>query len=83
MGNTANCLNSGWRTAVINKNNEPMLPCGMVMFPQKKHMVLVMHNESTFYANDHRKTQWIHNSERPEPVHKGEGSSLLVSEMLS
>jgi len=66
-----------------DNNNEPIFPCGMAMFPQKKCVVLVTHNESTFYANDHRKTQWIHKSERPEPVRKGEGSSLMVSDFCS
>ena len=66
-----------------DNNNEPILPCGMAMFPQKKHVVLVTHDDSTFYANDHRKTQWIHKSERPEPVCKGEGSSLIMSDFCS
>ena len=63
--------------------NEPILLYGMVMFPQKKCVVLVTHNGSTFYVNDHRKTQWIHKSERPEPVCKGEGSFLMVSDFCS
>jgi len=62
-----------------DNHNEPILLCGMVMFPQKKHMVLVTHKESTFYS----KTQWIHKSERPDPVNKGEGSSLMVSDFCS
>ena len=45
-------------------------------------LVLVTHNESTFYANDRCKTRWTHTSETPTPERKGEGTSLMVSDFL-
>ncbi|KIJ53757.1 hypothetical protein M422DRAFT_129077, partial [Sphaerobolus stellatus SS14] len=48
--------------------------------PGSKRIVLVTHDESTFYANDRRKKRWIHVSETPEPVRKGEGASIMVSD---
>jgi len=45
-------------------------------------LVLVTHNESTFYANDRCKTRWTHASETPTPERKGEGTSLMVSDFL-
>ncbi|TDL26508.1 hypothetical protein BD410DRAFT_881969 [Rickenella mellea] len=48
----------------------------------KHPLILVTHDESTFYANDRRKTKWEHaDSMRPEP--KGEGASLMVSDFLT
>src|SRR5882672_8601473 len=58
-----------------DNENIPILPNGIPTFPQRKRIVLVTHNESTFYANDRRKTCWVHASENPEPVRKGEGAS--------
>lgn len=64
-----------------NDNNTiaPYLP----NFPNQKHIVLLTHDESTFYANDRRKTQWIHATETAEPVKKGEGASIIVSDFCS
>ncbi|KAF8967562.1 hypothetical protein BDZ97DRAFT_1903395 [Flammula alnicola] len=44
------------------------------------HLILITHDESTFYANDHRKTKWIHASETAVAEAKGEGQSLMASE---
>jgi len=66
-----------------NNENKPIEPTGILAFPQQKRIVLVTHDESTFYANDCRKSRWIDESERPEPVHKGEGTSLMVSDFCS
>ncbi|KAF8582984.1 hypothetical protein K439DRAFT_1647402 [Ramaria rubella] len=38
---------------------------------------------STFYANDQRKTRWVHITEKAEPVRKGEGASIMVSDFYS
>ena len=51
-----------------DNKNIPILPNGIPTFPQRKRIVLVTHDESTFYANDQRKTRWVHASENPEPV---------------
>lgn len=45
-------------------------------------LILVTHDESTFFANDRRKTKWVHPSQGPEPERKGEGMSLMVSNFL-
>ncbi|KAG2078385.1 hypothetical protein BDR04DRAFT_1124254 [Suillus decipiens] len=41
------------------------------------------HDESTYYANDHQKIWWVHNSETAVPYAKGEGASLMVADMVS
>lgn len=46
-------------------------------------LILVTHNESTFYANDWRKTQYYHTSEKATLQKKGEGPSLMISDMLT
>ena len=45
-------------------------------------LVLVTHDESTFYANDRRKTKWTHTSQAATPQPKGEGASIMVSDFL-
>ena len=46
-------------------------------------LILVTHDESTFYQNDERKTCWGHQDSRPAPQPKGEGQSLMVSDFLT
>jgi len=41
------------------------------------------HDESTFYANDQRKSKWVHKSTSATPYTKGEGASLMVAEFVS
>ena len=52
--------------------------------PQIGHfrLILVMHDESTFYANDCRKTKWVHATEVAVAEPKGEGVSIMVSDLL-
>ena len=45
--------------------------------------MLWFHDESTFYANNQRKTQWVHELETPTPYAKGEGHSLMVANFVS
>jgi len=66
-----------------NNENKPIEATGIQKFPKQEQIMLVTHNESTFYANDCRKSHGIDDSERPEPVHKGEGASLMVSDFCS
>jgi hypothetical protein len=47
------------------------------------HLILITHDESTFYANDHHKTGWSHSSEKATPQPKGEGPSLMILDMLT
>jgi hypothetical protein len=46
-------------------------------------LVLVTHDESTFYQNDRRKTVWAEKTSRPMPQPKGEGQTLMVSDFLT
>jgi len=36
------------------------------------------HDESTFYANDQRKSRWVHKNASATLYAKGEGASLMV-----
>ena len=49
----------------------------------ERHIVVWFHDESTFYANDQRKLQWVHQNESAEPQPKGEGASLMVADFVS
>ena len=52
--------------------------------PQNDRPVVVwFHDESTFYANDHRKLHWVHKNETAVPHPKGEGASLMVADFVS
>lgn len=46
-------------------------------------LILITHDESTFYQNDERKTHWAHSSSTPTPKPKGNGQSLMVSDFLT
>jgi hypothetical protein len=46
-------------------------------------LVLVTHDESIFYQNDHHKTAWAPKTSRPTPQPKGEGQSIMVSDFLT
>ena len=46
-------------------------------------LILVTHNESTFYKNDHRKSQWVSDKAKAVAEKKGEGQSIMVSEFLT
>jgi hypothetical protein len=45
-------------------------------------LVLITHDESTFYQNDRRKTAWTQKTSRPTPQPKGDGQSIMVSDFL-
>ncbi|KIJ33165.1 hypothetical protein M422DRAFT_264881 [Sphaerobolus stellatus SS14] len=46
-------------------------------------IILVTHDESTFYANDCQKNQWSHKDDKAVPQAKGEGQSLMISDFLT
>ena len=48
-----------------------------------RHTVLWFHDQCIFYQNDRRKCRWVHVSEKPVPLPKGEGVSLMVSDFIS
>jgi hypothetical protein len=46
-------------------------------------LVLITHDESMFYQNDHRKIAWTQKNSRPTPQPKGEGQSIMISDFLT
>ena len=46
-------------------------------------LILVTHDESTFFQNDERNTGWSHESSKSKPKAKGNGQSLMVSDFLT
>jgi hypothetical protein len=46
-------------------------------------LILVTHDESTFYENDRRKTKWVHEKEKAVAEKKGEGQSIMASDFLT
>ncbi|KAJ7147720.1 hypothetical protein C8R43DRAFT_854680, partial [Mycena crocata] len=50
---------------------------------QKFRIILVTHDESTFFANDRKQVGWIHPSFKGKPQPKGEGQSIMVSDFLT
>jgi hypothetical protein len=46
-------------------------------------LVLVMHNESTFFQNDQRKVGWDREGSSKAPKPKGDGQSIMVSDFLT
>lgn len=56
-------------------------------FPVPQHprfrLILVTHDESTFYANDRRKLQWNAPKAAASTEKKGEGTSIMISDFLT
>jgi hypothetical protein len=50
---------------------------------QRFRLILITHDESTFYETDRRKTAWVHKSDKAVPLKKGEGVSLMPSDFLT
>jgi len=73
------------RFFIYDNNGEIMsTPVGFPV-PQvgRFRLILVTHDESTFYQNDRRKTKWTHISKKATTEKKGEGQSLMVSDFLT
>jgi hypothetical protein len=51
--------------------------------PKGQKVVIWVHDESIFYANDHRCTRWVHKDETAKPWAKGEGISMMVADFVS
>jgi hypothetical protein len=66
-----------------NKGQVVSQPQGFTVPGVRFCLVLVTHNESTFYENDHRKTKWVHKKEKAVAEKKGEGQSIMVSDFLT
>ncbi len=67
-------------------NNDGNVMSTPVSFPVPEvsqfHLILVTHNNLTFYENDYRKTKWTHKSKKATTEKKGKGQSLLDSDFL-
>ncbi|KAJ6615170.1 hypothetical protein B0H10DRAFT_1801954 [Mycena sp. CBHHK59/15] len=50
---------------------------------QRFRLILITHDESTFYANDRRKLGWVPKLGKGKPEPKGEGESIMVSDFLT
>ena len=46
-------------------------------------LILVTHNESTFFQNDERDTGWSHANTKSKPKAKGNGQTLMVLDFLT
>jgi hypothetical protein len=46
-------------------------------------LILVMHNESTFFQNNEHNTGWSHADSKSKPKAKGNGQMLMVSDFLT
>ena len=52
-------------------------------FEGRFRLILVTHDESTFFQNDLNKSHWAHKGDKPTPQPKGDGQSLMVSDFLT
>jgi hypothetical protein len=71
---------------IIYDNNGSVLstPTGFPVPQRAFRLILVTHDESTFYEMDRRKAHWVHEHAKPVAEKKGEGQSLtMASEFLT
>jgi len=71
---------------MVTYNNDGNIATSPRGFPVENGcfwLILVTHDESTFYVNDRRRLKWTHISEKAAPERKGEGPSLVVSDFLT
>jgi len=47
------------------------------------HLILVTHNESTFFQNDERNMGWSHATSKSKLKAKGNGQTLMVLDFLT
>ena len=60
-------------------NGEEEVPAS----PPERHTVVWFHDESIFYAHNHHKVRWVHDSESAKPYAKGDGASLMIADFIS
>ena len=65
-----------------NNGNKAKDPTGIDLAQGKKQIILVTHDESTFYDHNHWETFWQY-PDSVKPVPKGDGQSLIVSDFLT
>lgn len=77
----------GYEKRMVTYDNEGDVAVTPSGFPVSQtgrfRLILVTHDESTFYAHDRRKTGWQHSTDKATPERKGEGPSLMISDMLT
>ena len=66
-----------------NDGNPLPLPTGFPVAGGRFRLILITHDESTFFQNDERKTHWAHSSATATPKPKGNGQLLMVSDFLT
>jgi hypothetical protein len=67
-----------------NDGNEVSRPGPAFAVPGVRfRLVLITHDESTFYENDRRKTKWVHATEKATTEKKGEGQSVMATDFLT
>ncbi|KAF9016780.1 hypothetical protein BDZ89DRAFT_961647 [Hymenopellis radicata] len=76
------------RMVVYDNNGKPIkTPQGFVLSGKRAgrpfRLILVTHDESTFFANDRCKLGWLHPDFKNKPEPKGDGDSVMVSDFLT
>jgi hypothetical protein len=68
-----------------DKGKELLLPSGFLVPGAIGHfcLVLITHDESTFYQNNQHQTYWGCPGKNVKPRPKGEGLTLMVSDFLT
>jgi hypothetical protein len=66
-----------------NDGNIHSTPTGFPVPQRAFRLILVTHDESTFYENDRRKLQWVSEKTKAVAEKKGEGQSLMASDLLT
>ncbi|KAF8220159.1 hypothetical protein L208DRAFT_1127784, partial [Tricholoma matsutake] len=70
-------------TTYDNSGNIDKIPVGFQVADGHFKLILVTHDESTFYKNDWRQNYWLFKGDKATPQKKGEGVSLMVSDFLT
>jgi hypothetical protein len=70
---------------IIYDNDGKVLstPTGFPVPQRAFRLILVTHDESTFYKNDRRRMHWVHEHGKPVAEKKGEGQSIMASDFLT
>lgn len=72
----------GYEKHMVTYDNDGNVDSTPMGFPipqgQQFHLVLVTHDESTFYVNNCCKSMWTHKSDKATPQSKGEGPSIMI-----
>ena len=66
-----------------NDGNELSRPSGFAVPGVRFRLIVVTHDELTFYENDRQKTKWVHANEKAVAERKGEGQSIMISDFLT